>query len=265
VGRRCSGILKRIVRRLIVRPGGIGDFIVSLPALECLRTEYCEVWAAAANVPLARFADRGRSIAATGLDLLGIAEPPGSLLETLRGFDSIVSWYGANRPEFREIVSQLDLPFTFFPALPPQSAGQHAVDFYLEQVRSLSSCVSDGIPRIDCSSERENFAVIHPFSGGRRKNWPIEKFRALAVGLQRRMPVYWCAGPDDPPLEEAVRIDNLYELGCWLARAQLYIGNDSGVTHLAAAVGTPVLALFGPTDPGVWGPRGPNVRIVRWV
>jgi len=253
-----------VVRRLIVRPGGIGDFVVSLPALECLRAEYCEVWAAAPNVPLARFADHARAIAATGLDLLAVTEPPASLLETLRSFDSIVSWYGANRPEFRELVRQLGLPFTFFPALPPETPRQHAADFYLEQVRSLGACVSDGVPRIECPPQRENFAVIHPFSGGRRKNWPIEKFRALAGQLQRRMPVFWCAGPDDPPLEPAVRIDNLYELGCWLARAQLYVGNDSGITHLAAAVGTPVLALFGPTDPAVWGPRGENVRIARW-
>jgi hypothetical protein len=253
-----------VVRRLIVRPGGIGDFIVSLPALECLRAEYCEVWAAAANVPLARFADRARPIAGTGLDLLAVTEPPASLLETLRGFDSIVSWYGANRPEFRQLVCRLNLPFTFFPALPPETAGQHAADFYLEQVRSLRACISDGVPRIECPSGRENFAVIHPFSGSPRKNWPIEKYRTLAGRLQRRMPVSWCAGPEDPPLEEAVRMDNLYDLGCWLARAQLYVGNDSGITHLAAAVGTPVLALFGPTDPAVWGPRGANVRIARF-
>jgi ADP-heptose:LPS heptosyltransferase len=53
-------------------------------------------------------------------------------------------------------------------------------------------------------------------------------------------------------------------LARWLARARLYAGNDSGITHLAAAVGTPVLALFGPTNPEVWAPRGPNVRVVRW-
>jgi ADP-heptose:LPS heptosyltransferase len=79
------------------------------------------------------------------------------------------------------------------------------------------------------------------------------------------MPVRWCGGPDDPALEGAVHLDDLYELAGWLARARLYIGNDSGITHLAAAVGTPVLALFGPTDPAVWGPRGRNVRIAKWV
>jgi len=58
------------LKRLLIRPGAIGDFIVSLPAMECLRCDYLEVWAAASNVPLARFAHHARSIASTGLDLL---------------------------------------------------------------------------------------------------------------------------------------------------------------------------------------------------
>jgi ADP-heptose:LPS heptosyltransferase len=75
------------------------------------------------------------------------------------------------------------------------------------------------------------------------------------------MPVRWCAGSEEK-LEDAVRIDNLYELACWLATARVYIGNDSGITHLAAAVGTPVVAIFGPTDPAVWAPRGDRARVV---
>ena len=76
------------------------------------------------------------------------------------------------------------------------------------------------------------------------------------------IPVCWCAGPEEP-LAGATRFDDLYELAQWLARARLYIGNDSGITHLAAAVGTPVVAVFGPTDPAVWGPRGDHVRVVH--
>jgi ADP-heptose:LPS heptosyltransferase len=252
------------VRRLVIRPGAIGDFLVSLPALECLRTDYLEVWVAAANVPLVRFASRVRSISSTGLDLLGISDPPTALLEQLSGFDSVVSWYGANRPDFRDLVGHLGLPFQFFPALPPESTDLHASDFYLAQVRQLCPCPSDGVPRIACPAVRREFAAIHPFSGSERKNWPLESFRRVARELQRTMPVRWCAGPHDPPLEDAVHFDDLYELACWLAGARLYLGNDSGITHLAAAVGVPVLAMFGPTDPKIWAPRGANVRVVRW-
>ena len=256
------------MRRLAIRPGAIGDFIVSLPALECLQTDYYEVWAASCNVPLVRFADRVRAIASTGIDLLAVSEPPPPLIENLRGFDSIISWYGANRPEFREEAARLKLPFTFFPALPPEGAGVHATDFYLAQARTLAPCRSDAIPRIPCDistdAQREEFAAIHPFSGSARKNWPLENFRELARQLEDEMPVRWCSGLEDPPIEGAVRFDDLYELARWLARARLYIGNDSGITHLAAAVGTPVLVLFGPTDPAVWAPRGEHVRVGRF-
>jgi heptosyltransferase III len=252
------------MRRLIIRPGAIGDLIVSLPALQCLKADYLEVWTSTANVPLVRFANRARAIATTGLDRLAITEPPRELLTELRSFDSIVSWYGANRPEFRELAGSLGLPMTFFPALPADNCSQHATDFYLEQVHSLGNCATDGIPRIPCPAARAHFAAIHPFSGSARKNWPLENFRLLARELEQVMPVFWCAGPEDPPLPGAVQFPDLYDLACWLARAQVYIGNDSGITHLAAAVGTPVLALFGPTNPAVWAPRGPQVQVVRW-
>ncbi|HSW50494.1 MAG TPA: glycosyltransferase family 9 protein, partial [Bryobacteraceae bacterium] len=69
-------------------------------------------------------------------------------------------------------------------------------------------------------------------------------------------------GPQVDGVEVEPAIDDLHELACRLAQARLYIGNDSGITHLAAASGVPVLALFGPTDPAVWAPRGPNVRVI---
>jgi hypothetical protein len=241
------------MRRLIIRPGAIGDFIVSLPALESLRTDYVEVWTHRRTVPLVQFADRVRPIDATGLDLAGITQPPPAELET---FDDIVSWYGANRPDFRDAVRHL--PFRFFPALPLESTGMQASDFYLSQL----GLPPGATPRIVCGQPRDNFAVIHPFSGSTRKNWPFDKFRALAVHLERAMPVRWCSGPDDPPLPNSVHIDNLWDLGCFLARARVYIGNDSGITHLAAAVGTPTLAIFRATDPAIWAPRGPHVRVV---
>lgn len=250
------------MKRVIIRPGAIGDFVVALPAMECLRSDYLEVWTSAPNVPLARFADRARSIASTGLDLLGITDPPPGLIETLGGFDSIVSWYGANRPEFRELVAALGLSFQFFPALPPLDAGLHAVDFYLHLVgQACSLPANDAVPRIACPpSPRRDFAVIHPFAGSRKKCWPLERFQELARRLAASLSVAWCAGPEEE-LAGAARFEDLYDLACWLATARLYIGNDAGPTHLAAAVGTPVVALFGPSDPRVWAPRGPRVEI----
>lgn len=250
------------MRRLLIRPGAIGDCILSLPALEALTGGSTEVWVAAQNVPLIRFAAAVHSIASTGLDLLEIEGPTrcAPLIERLAAFDLIVSWYGAARPEFRSVVSALNLPFHFLSAL-PDGPGRHAVDFYLEQVRPLALRRVQAVPRLPCPAVQGNFAVIHPFSGSRRKNWPIERFRQVARRLEQFLPVAWCAGPEEE-LPEACRFDDLYELACWLAGARLYLGNDSGVTHLAAAVGAPVVAVFGPTDPRIWAPRGERVRVV---
>jgi heptosyltransferase III len=256
-GRLATASTKLPFRRLIIRPGGIGDCILSLPAIEHLRVETTEIWVPSAVVPLIRWAE-SRAIASTGIDLLGLpgVEPPSGLIARLRSFDSIVSWYGANRADFRENVRSLGLPFQFLDALPEPVAKMHAADFFLRQAGGQGLAV----PRIECAGHgRADFAVIHPFSGSARKNWPLERYREVATRL--RMPVRWSAGPEEA-LDDAVRFENLHDLACWLTTARVYIGNDSGITHLAAAVGTPVVAIFGPTDPAVWAPRGKRIRLV---
>jgi ADP-heptose:LPS heptosyltransferase len=87
----------------------------------------------------------------------------------------------------------------------------------------------------------------------------MERFQELASRIG--IPVQWCAGPEEA-LEGAVRTANLYDLAGWLRTARVYVGNDSGITHLAAAAGAPVVAIFGPTDPAIWAPRGDRVRVV---
>lgn len=247
---RCGGVS---IRRLLIRPGAIGDFILSLPALESLAADYTEVWCAEQNVALVRFADRARSIGSAGLDRLGLLNDA-DVIERLRGFDEIVSWYGSGRPEFRELVRSLKLPFRFFDALP--AAGRHAVDFYNSQTGAK------GLPQIPCPRKRRTFAAVHPFASGLSKRAPLETFQQIAGQLAPRMPIHWLCGPEES-LEGAIRIPDLYELACWLAGARLFVGNDSGIAHLAAAVGTPVLALFRATDPRVWSPRGPAAWWLR--
>ena len=241
----------------MIRPGGIGDTILAFPAIEHLRAGYTEVWVRGDVVPLVRFADRVRSIASTGLDLLELPDsgPPRDLLEYLRSFDSIVSWYGSNRVEFRGRAAALRLPVEFLGALPDPGQRMHAADFFLQQAGGVGTAV----PQIRCDVAQANFAAIHPFSGSRRKNWPLGQFRELAGRLP--IPVRWFAGPEEP-LDDAVRMENLWDLACWLASARIYVGNDSGITHLAAAAGVPVVAIFGPSDPVVWGPRGERVRVI---
>ncbi|HZL57297.1 MAG TPA: hypothetical protein VFC21_09460, partial [Bryobacteraceae bacterium] len=131
----------------MIRPGAIGDFIVSLPAMESLRADYTEVWCAEHNVSLAGFADAARSIGSAGLDRLGFL-PADDVIQSLRGFDSIVSWYGTNRPEFRQLATDLDLPIRFLSALPDGNC--HAVDFYNRQAMSLGAIKPFRFPVVRC-------------------------------------------------------------------------------------------------------------------
>ena len=209
----------------MIRPGAIGDVILSLPALESAKADYTEVWASRVTLPLIRFADKTRAIADTGLDLVGVTRARCAALEA---FDEIYSWYGTNRPEFREAVAHL--PFTFFPA------------------QSLPATA----PRIEMPPvERRNFAIIHPYSSSAKKNWPLENFQAVAEQIEN---VEWCIPG---------KIEDLYELACWISTARVYIGNDSGISHLAAAAGTPVIAIFISTDPRIWAPRGDHVAVLE--
>jgi heptosyltransferase-3 len=245
------------LNRLLIRPGAIGDCLLSFPALKHLRADYTEVWVPSAVVPLVQFADQVRPLAATGIDLLGIGAVavPAALRERLASFDEIVSWYGSKRPEFRAALQNINPRCVFHAALPDSLV--HAVDFFARQVGA-----PDGsYPRLRIESGvTRDAVVIHPFSGSKSKNWPLDRFREMA----EHMPcaVEWVTGPEQQ-LEGALRFDSLRDLASHIAGARLYIGNDSGITHLAAAVGVPTLALFGPTDPDIWAPRGENVTVLR--
>lgn len=217
------------------------------------------MWVPSAVVPLIRFADAVVPLNSTGLDLVGVGdiEVPTGLIERLQSFDSIVSWYGANRDEFREALLRLGFTCEFHTALPPAQFFGHAIDFFAAQAGAPAGL----IPRIPTNvCVHRDRIVIHPFSGSRRKNWPLARFRELAERLP--YPVEWSAGPEEE-LSGATRFENLGTLADWIAGARLYVGNDSGITHVAAAMGQRTLALFGPTMPEQWAPRGENVVVMR--
>jgi ADP-heptose:LPS heptosyltransferase len=118
-------------------------------------------------------------------------------------------------------------------------------------------------------SPGEKFLVIHPGSGSARKNWPMDRFLLLADHLRRQgKTIVWIKGPAESDLGRLPGTDCIVEnpqlsaLAAILKRAEFFLGNDSGVAHLAAAAGCPSLVLFGASDPNVWSPRGHDVRIV---
>jgi ADP-heptose:LPS heptosyltransferase len=127
-----------------------------------------------------------------------------------------------------------------------------------------------------CSHKRWQL-LIHPGSGGAAKCWPVDRFLELASQLSD-LAIAWMVGPVEceraPDAVDAIRkhasryhhdVITEPDLGsavCSLACANLYLGNDSGMTHMAAAARCEVIALFGPTDPAIWRPLGKSVRVI---
>ncbi|MBV8898313.1 MAG: hypothetical protein JO051_17485, partial [Acidobacteriaceae bacterium] len=150
---------------MIIRPGAIGDCILSIPAMEHLVTDYTEVWVPSPVIPLIQFADRVRSIHSTGLDLVGIPdrEVPETLRNTIASFDSIVSCYGSTRSEYRHAMLSINPNCEFHAAL-PRDFSVHATDFFAAQVGAPLGL----IPRIRiAAAAHRDKLTIHPFSGGK--------------------------------------------------------------------------------------------------
>ena len=117
--------------------------------------------------------------------------------------------------------------------------------------------------------------MLHPGSGGRAKCWPMASFQALADALWQNdvQPVYLVGPVELDILGEQVVTTlgthapvigdaSVTDAASLIDAADAYVGNDAGMTHIATAVETPTVALFGPTDPAVWRPLGPHVRVL---
>lgn len=118
--------------------------------------------------------------------------------------------------------------------------------------------------------------VIHPGSGSVKKNWPLDRFIRLGKELKNaRGPIEFLLGPVEQELFSPDAIYGIQEnfplrgfsdltlLADYLKNARGFIGNDSGVTHLAAQLGIPTIGLFGPSNPVQWRPIGPQVRVIE--
>ena len=153
---------------------------------------------------------------ARGIDLVGIdgLDAPHSTVEALASFDEIVSWYGANRPEFREAALLLNPNWRFLPALPSDET-LHVTDFYAQAVGAPSGLRPSLC--VPCAPKRSS-VVIQPFSGSPRKNWPLDRFEELTQKLP--LPVEWIAGPEEN-LPGARRFDNLWQLANWIGSASV--------------------------------------------
>lgn len=276
-------------RLVILHQGAIGDFLLTLSVVQAARESLgVDSATAIATAPSARLA-AGRSAVDAWLspEDLGLYRlfcsdlPLGERLAgTLADADFVLNFLGGPAERIHERIERVTTGALVSvdprPAPRTRKQGMHITSQWAADIRSAGWPIPEpGPARIDMglagrpTPPRPTRVLIHPGSGGKTKCWPIADFVALAQCLTG-LEVTWMLGPAE--LEQARRLQDrdeplLVEEDLQRAAEQMagfdgYLGNDSGMTHLAAAIGLPTIALFVATDPRIWRPLGRHVTVV---
>lgn len=255
-------------KTVVVHAGGIGDLLLTLAAMQPLSNSHDFTWVGnpdrLALATMAGLADAVVDGDRTGLATLFSTPDPVARAFYAR-FDEALVWM-RDDGQVASALRECGVPVVHcFPGLPPENWTRHASAYYAE-------CLDLPAPeslRLKAPPHSTQDVVIHPGSGGTKKNWPLENFVELTNRLQSRgRDVSWLLGPAEEGLAvphnvATLRPESVSEAAQLLAGARLYVGNDSGMSHLAAAVGCSGIALFGPTNPAVWRPLGKGMRMLR--
>jgi heptosyltransferase-2 len=275
-------------RALVVRGGALGDFLLTLPVLHALRTcapaSRLEVLAYLGIASLARtsgLVDQVRSIEygpLAGFFTRGTTLDP-ELQKYFGSFDLVVSYLYDPDGIFAQNLRASGVKRLV--EGPHRVTGtSHAIDQLAAPLATLGIPLAGRSTRLAVASAAETRTTfaLHPGSGSPAKNWPTNCWRELAERLLEAQPdirIAIVGGEADTPALQSMRSltanarvsfwENLPmdTLASRLAGSALYAGHDTGISHLAAAAGTPCLLLFGPTDPGIWAPPHDHVRVLR--
>ncbi|MFZ0711651.1 MAG: glycosyltransferase family 9 protein [Terrimicrobiaceae bacterium] len=285
-------------RILVIRGGALGDFILTLPAIGLLREGFpdcrLEILGYRHIAALAEgryYANATRSIEYG--PLAGFFHPNGSL-------DSALCEYFAS---FEQVISYLYDPDGLFAgalrragvqnlisASPKITGDEHAACQLARPLEQLAVWLDDPAAHLFPSAADHLAAqailtnlpqphvAIHPGSGSETKNWPLERWLEVQRQLlddTRVGQLLVIGGESDSrqlsrmklrkPAERQTILESLPlpVLGAVLSRCALFVGHDSGISHLAAAAGVPCLLLFGPTKPDVWAPANDAVVVLK--
>jgi heptosyltransferase III len=276
-------------RIAVLFPGALGDFVCLIPALNALaKNGRVEVFAKTEFADIAPRDIRVGTLERYEINRLFVAG--GAFEPRVRDFFSpyerIYSWTGSGLPVFVGELDAVAVGRARLFAFRGADSAMHQADYYLSCLgfpQNPRAVVNIAL-RPEALEWREEFwdryaleekavLVLAPGSGAREKNWPAAHFAAVARWWRGRTSgaVIVLLGPAEQERGglDALAVDfisarnlNLAQVAALLCRGDLYFGNDSGITQLAAAVGAPTIALFGPSDARRWAPRGPIVRVL---
>jgi heptosyltransferase-3 len=284
------------MRKILVwHQGALGDLILSLPSMYALKR-----FAAGYYLHLVSRTDIADIILENELaDEISSNESglfaclfypakdlPDALRAFLKGFDKAFIFMKRADSAFGENIRG-HIPQSYFVRTVPHAGSSMSVSrFQLEQLGLAGIPTDTEMPVLEAKRNLllvypgRTVIAIHPGSGGKKKCWPISNYFALINLLNSQVRYYFviilgpAEGHEMPERTlgfilgrgveaEIVREATLADIASLLKMSSLYIGNDSGITHLASILGVPAVALFGPTNHEIWGPAGRHVRVVR--
>jgi ADP-heptose:LPS heptosyltransferase len=284
------------VEILVLHPGALGDIILSLPAMKILRDRFCDAGITlAANTDFAStvasaYVSRIRSLSTLPIHRLYTSVPLSvEEKEFWLSYDRILSWTGHACESYATKLSTLHPTVIVAPWKPGPDERRHvsrifadSLDPWLPTPQSLPAA-EIVIDPDDCRTADEwlhrqgwskgiPLIALHPGAGSSQKRWPQQKFLELARCLRPYGTLLLLEGPAEPGLGRALVAElssgailaslPLRLLAAVLRQARIYIGNDSGIAHLAAVMTIRSLVLFGPTAPPHWAPAGDHVSVL---
>jgi ADP-heptose:LPS heptosyltransferase len=277
-------------RILVVHQGAVGDLILALPAIKALRDALQPQWLEIMGHPWILPLVVGLPYADAISDVNRAEMAPffreGALLPEVMcrycdDFDA--AFYFGQSTIFARNLRRAGIKETFtLPSFPDRRI--HVLDHHHSSLNALGIPCSPAPPKLFLHDDERQWAegflhrrgwtagtiiALHPGAGSRKKAWPPQRFAALGRILARGSTnLLIIQGPaDEAALAETLtgleaipyllaRDLPLRKVAALLNCASLFVGNDSGISHLAAALGVPTLAIFGPTDPRCWAPQG---------
>ena len=276
---------------LVIRGGAIGDFILTLPAIAALRRQFPRAHLEVLGYPhiaqlavTGGLADRVQPIEARGLAGFfargGTLEP--DLMDYFSEFDLVISYLYDPDGIFQTNVRR-SCPGQFLvgPHRPDEMEKVHATKVFLKPLERLAIFDADPVPRLSFNSQPSTFnqLAFHPGSGSEKKNWPEDQWAELIqqVVATTRWNLLLVGGEAEgerlqrlaaalPPARCSVAQHlPLAELAQRIRSCAAFLGHDSGITHLVAAVGLPCVVLWADTLEEVWRPQGERLVILKEV
>jgi len=263
-------------RLLAMHPGALGDLVLTFPVLRGLRNEWGALDLLCAGNLGALAAHLGVADQFFPLEsarFAGIYQPRISdarLSAFFREYDAVLLFSRSEMPE-RAILSAAGPRVHRILPRPPAGRRVHVTEFIRKQMEEIGPFPQAVVPPVNRPGRIYGPILLHPGSGSPRKNWPPEKFVEARARLRDRgFSTRFLLGPAESSFKEALNDwreeivvpEDLAALSDRLQSAGGWIGNDSGASHLAAFLGVPTAAVFGPSDPVRWRPAGPRVAVV---